>query len=197
MAGRRGRRLSEEERALWRQVARTAKPARPAPPPPPDDIPPAEIFDPPPPMQSQPEARPPRILRPSGAPEPPIGLPGAPAPASSGLDRRTEQRLRRGRRQPDDRIDLHGMTANRAHQALIRFVADSRRRGCRLVLVITGKGAPGAARDFGDQRPGIIRREAPVWLRTPPLAGPVVNVSQAHPRHGGGGALYVYLKRLR
>ncbi|MEL6794967.1 MAG: Smr/MutS family protein, partial [Pseudomonadota bacterium] len=76
----------------------------------------------------------------------------------------------------------------------------SRAMGHRLVLVITGKGGSddfsGYAPFSGEGR-GVLRREAPIWLSTPPLSHMVVNVSQAHPRHGGGGALYVYLKRRR
>ncbi len=88
------------------------------------------------------------------------------------------------------------MSAARAHAALKIFVADSQALGRRCVLVITGKGAevePG----FGEIAPGVLRREAPRWLASPPLSQMIVNVSQAHDRHGGGGALYVYLKRRR
>lgn len=83
------------------------------------------------------------------------------------------------------------MTAQRAHMTLIGFVERSRAAGHRCLLVITGKGG------FNDSAPGVLRREAPFWLATPPLADLIVNVSPAHPRHGGGGALYVYLKRRR
>ncbi len=135
-------------------------------------------------------------LKPSGKVSPAISVPSAPAPAPSGLDRRTEEKLRKGRRKPDARLDLHGMSAARAHAALKIFVADSQALGRRCVLVITGKGAevePG----FGEIAPGVLRREAPRWLASPPLSQMIVNVSQAHDRHGGGGALYVYLKRRR
>ena len=189
---RRGRKLTEEERALWRQVAATT--SRRAPPPPlaPEaEAPPKPIAPP------EPELPPLRILKPVGRSEPQIALPPAPSPAPSGLDRATETRLRKGRKEPEARLDLHGMTANRAHAALNRFISQSRAQGLRLVLIITGKGGPAAPRAFGDPSPGVLRREAPVWLSTPPLSGMVVNVSQAHSRHGGGGALYVYLKRKR
>ena len=81
------------------------------------------------------------------------------------------------------------MTAMRAHGALIAFIDRSRAAGHRCVLVITGKGG------FCDGAPGVLRREAPFWLSSPPIAEMIVNVSPAHPRHGGGGALYVYLKK--
>lgn len=142
-------------------------------------------------------ADPPLILRPVGRAEPPVTLPLPQAARPSGLDRLTEKRLKRGQRQPDAVLDLHGMTANRAHGALNAFVARSRSAGHRMVLVITGKGAAGAPRQFGDPEPGILRREVPHWLTIPPLTQMIVNVTQAHPKHGGGGALYVYLKKIR
>ena len=193
---RRGRRLTEDERALWRKVASTTSRRAPKPPVAPEADPPApremdlrtETALPPSPRS---------ILKPLGRREAQIALPSAPPPAPSGLDRATETRLRKGRKDPEARLDLHGMTAQRAHAALTRFVSQSRAQGLRLVLVITGKGGPAAPRAFGDPSPGVLRREAPVWLSTEPLASMVVNVSQAHPRHGGGGALYVYLKRKR
>lgn len=88
------------------------------------------------------------------------------------------------------------MSAARAHAALKIFIADSQAMGRRCVLVITGKGSD-AEPGFGEVAPGVLRREAPKWLATPPLSQMIVNVSQAHDRHGGGGALYVYLKRRR
>ena len=183
---RRGRQLTADERALWRKVTRDVSR---------DQPPPPEAATPDP----QPAAPPPRpikrsaaetvTLKPAGPRLPAISLPTPPRPAPSGLDRRTEQKLRKGQRKPDARIDLHGMSAARAHAALKIFIADSQAMGRRCVLVITGKGS--------DAAPGVLRREAPRWLATPPLSQMIVNVSQAHDRHGGGGALYVYLKRRR
>ena len=121
--------------------------------------------------------------------------PSTPKP-NSGLDRRTETRWKKGQRTPDARLDLHGMSAARAHAALKMFIADAQAAGHRCVLVITGKGSD-ATPMMGETAPGVLRREAPRWLATPPLSHMIVNVSQAHPRHGGGGALYVYIKRRR
>ncbi len=191
---RRGRNLTEDERALWRKVTRDV--ARDAPP---VEATPAPASD----QEPAPSARPIRrslapgfIVKPTGRKLPEVSLPQTPRLAPSGLDRRTEEKLRKGRRKPDARLDLHGMSAARAHAALKIFIADSQAMGRRCVLVITGKGAdvePG----FGEIAPGVLRREAPRWLAAPPLSQMIVNVSQAHDRHGGGGALYVYLKRRR
>ena len=110
------------------------------------------------------------------------------------MDARRFGKLKRGKLAPEDRIDLHGLTLDEAHAELVPFILSAWASGLRLVLVITGKGKP---RDEGFMsRPiGVLRQQVPHWLKMPPLAPIVLQVSEAHQRHGGGGALYVYLRR--
>lgn len=146
-------------------------------------------------------------LRPGGsaptpAPAPKLPPPPSPfvaplGPSTPGLDRRTAQRLARGDKRPEAKLDLHGLTLERAHLQLIWFIPEARRSGKRMVLVVTGKGGDYQARASGIERPrGVsLRESAPRWLNSPPLSQHVNGVYQAHERHGGGGALYVYLRR--
>ena len=103
-------------------------------------------------------------------------------------------RMKKGKLKPEARIDLHGMTLAEAHPALQSFILGSRAKGRRLVLVITGKGR--VSDDFAPMpaRAGRLRHDVPRWLTLPPLAGTVLQVAPAHQRHGGEGALYVYLR---
>ena len=113
------------------------------------------------------------------------------------MDKKAFGKLKRGKLQPEGRIDLHGMTLDRAHPALTKFILSSHKQGKRLVLVITGKGKQ---RDDGGPIPvryGVLRHQVPQWLQMAPLAQAVLQVSQAHISHGGGGAYYVYLRRAR
>ncbi|MBW4962513.1 Smr/MutS family protein [Sulfitobacter sp. CW3] len=113
------------------------------------------------------------------------------------MDNKAFTKLKRGKLSPEGRIDLHGMTLDRAHPALTRFILGAHKNGKRLVLVITGKGK---MRDEGGPIPvrhGVLRHQVPQWLSMPPLASAVLQVSQAHISHGGGGAYYVYLRRQR
>ena len=89
--------------------------------------------------------------------------------------------MQQGAITPAARIDLHGHSLAEAHAALVNFLSTSagRQRGC--VLVITGKG-------------GALRREVPLWLEAPLLARLVAGYALAHRRHGGEGALYVFLR---
>lgn len=113
------------------------------------------------------------------------------------MDQKAFGKLKRGKLKPEGRLDLHGMTLDRAHPALMGFILGAHRSGKRLVLVITGKGKQ---RDEGGPIPvrhGVLRHQVPQWLGMAPLASVVLQVSQAHLSHGGGGAYYVYLRRQR
>lgn len=113
------------------------------------------------------------------------------------MDQKAYGRLRRGKLKPEARIDLHGMTLAQAHPALIGFIMQTHSAGMRLVLVITGKGK---ARDDDSPIPtryGVLRHQVPQWLAMAPLGGIVMQVTEAHLRHGGQGAYYVYLRRSR
>lgn len=111
------------------------------------------------------------------------------------MDTKTYGKMKRGKLVPEARIDLHGMTLDQAHPALTRFILTSYSRGFRLVLVITGKGQKDDPHDPMPRQRGVLKRQVPLWLRMAPLNTAVMDVTEAHIRHGGGGAYYVYLRR--
>jgi len=113
------------------------------------------------------------------------------------MDRKAFTRMKRGKLKPEGRLDLHGLTLDRAQPALVRFVLSAQASGKRLVLVITGKGKPADQPGPIPVPHGVLKHQVPHWLSTPPLAQAVMQVSPAHISHGGGGALYVYLRRGR
>ncbi|MCY1641303.1 Smr/MutS family protein [Methylorubrum sp. SL192] len=136
----------------------------------------------------------PEIARASAAPAPlvPPASPGAP-----GLERRERRGLERGTLTIEARIDLHGLYQAEAHAALVGFLLRSRAAGHARVLVVTGKGGEGfGGRDRGGfSERGVLRRSVPHWLRGPELRGLVLGFEEAARHHGGGGALYVRLRR--
>lgn len=113
------------------------------------------------------------------------------------MDAKAFANLKRGKLSPEARIDLHGMTLDRAHGALVHFILNAEAQGCRLVLVITGKGQKEDPYDPMPRRRGVLKSQAPLWLQMAPLAPAVLQVSLAHRKHGGEGAYYVYLRRRR
>ena len=98
----------------------------------------------------------------------------------------------------DARIDLHGMTQQQAHAALLRFLHRAQASGAKTALVVTGKGLrksmDSAERD-ADYKPGVLKRQVPMWLALPEFRLLVVGFDDAHVGHGGEGALYVRLRR--
>jgi DNA-nicking Smr family endonuclease len=113
------------------------------------------------------------------------------------MDRKSFDQMKRGKLKPEGRLDLHGLTLDRAHPMLTQFILSAHANGKRLVLVITGKGK---SRDDGGPIPvrfGVLRHQVPQWLAIAPLSSAVLQITQAHDRHGGGGAYYVYLRKPR
>lgn len=186
--------LSADDLEVWSRVAGTVTPLDPpvpiAPPVPVERITKLRAK----PVGSVPPMPAPRrsLVTVDTAPDPMRGLVDQPLR----MDKRVHGRLKRGKIEPDARIDLHGMTEARAHRALTGFLLRAQAEGARVVLVITGKGRRPEGHRMTEV-PGVLRRAVPHWLRDAPLAGIVLQILQAHDRHGGAGAYYVYLKRRR
>jgi DNA-nicking Smr family endonuclease len=203
------RRLSEEERALWTRVAATVKPlgprrraANPAPAigqvtKPPNVAPETSAA---PRAHTAPKASADFDRARGASPGLKIGagfkigagLKPAPCaaapPFSAALDKRSEERLKRGQRPIDARLDLHGMTQAAAQAAVIGFVARALEHGQRCLLIITGKGG---------KQGGILRAALPHWLQASAFAPAILRHVPAALHHGGEGAFYVLLKRRR
>jgi DNA-nicking Smr family endonuclease len=107
------------------------------------------------------------------------------------LDGGWDRRLRTGRVEPDRTLDLHGHSLDRAwveiDHALERAIAS----GERILLLITGherRGEPPLER-------GRIRAAVHDWLAASRHASRIAAVRGAHRRHGGGGSLYIILRK--
>ena len=109
---------------------------------------------------------------------------------SGDVDGRTLDKLRRGKLRPQARLDLHGLTQEEAHRALVTFMADAQSAGTRCVLVVTGRGRL-------SEGGGVLLNETPNWLNSPAIRSRVLAFTTAQPRDGGSGALYVLLRRMR
>jgi len=180
----RGRPLNPEERALWSRVAATVRPlgrrVR---------VPASVEIAPVGGEEELAEIRPgptPRPVRTSHVVRKVV--PG------ETLDGGWDKRLARGLAAPDRSIDLHGHTLAGAHTALDQALARAIADGARLLLIVTGR--PPRRGDIEPRR-GLIRASIGDWLALSPHASRIAAVRNAHPRHGGAGALYVVLRRAR
>jgi DNA-nicking Smr family endonuclease len=115
----------------------------------------------------------------------------------SKLDGSTAEKLKRGQLSPTARVDLHGMTESAAHAMLLSFLAGAQSRGVRLALVITGVGnpRPHEGAEWMRSPHGVLKQMVPRWLNEKAFAALISGSGVAHRRHGGDGALYVYLRK--
>jgi len=155
-------------------------------------------------MEQQPASAPRSDKRPAEKPtQAPYHAVRSEPPLLTGLDRKSARRMTRGQVEIEARIDLHGTGIEQSRGRLLRFLHDKRADGARLVLVITGKGdSPfarhtlhGASHFHTPERQGRLRRHVPEWLHEAEFRALVAGFQPAHPRHGGGGAFYVKLRR--
>ena len=161
-----GRPLKPEEKTVWKRVAKTVAPRRAEKgPKSAKPLPTTEDFA--------------NMLR----------LPPEIAPAPKGLpqslDRNQDKKTRRGRVVIDVKIDLHDMTQAQAKPALLKAIIRASNRNHKCVLVITGKGIRGE---------GVLRRNFIGWIGSPEVRPLIATYAQAHIKHGGSGAWYVFLK---
>jgi DNA-nicking Smr family endonuclease len=171
MSARQVKKLSDEDRVLWSLVARSARPLK-------GRKPPDEPLVP---VGADP-------VDPAASPASAGAVPERRSATrlSHSLDVPTLEKLARGRLPIEGRVDLHGLTQTEAHRLLLAFLERAHANRIRYVLVITGKGTGGE---------GVLKRLVPAWLSTPPFRAFVSSHDQAARGHGGGGALYVRLRR--
>lgn len=172
------RSLSPEEADLWARVTATIRPLSR------EDLPAPAVT-----RQSRAGAAPARSEMPHGRASPPRTRPLPIAERT--LDGSWDKKLRSGAVEPNRVIDLHGMGLDRAWNAIDRGLEDAIRSGERLVLLITGHHRPG---EPPVQR-GKIRAAVHDWLAASRHAREIAAVRGAHRRHGGGGSLYLILRR--
>jgi DNA-nicking Smr family endonuclease len=85
------------------------------------------------------------------------------------------------------------MSLDTAWRAIDRALDQAIARGDRLLLLITGHERSGEP----PIRRGAIRAAVYDWLAASRHAGDIAAVRAAHRRHGGGGSLYIVLRRKR
>ncbi|OOZ41205.1 DNA mismatch repair protein MutS [Solemya pervernicosa gill symbiont] len=102
-----------------------------------------------------------------------------------GVQHNLLRKLRRGQYRLDAELDLHGMTAAEAKQALSYFLSDALYSGLRNIRIIHGKGI--------GSRNGqpVLKRKINLWLQQ---RSEVLAFCSARPADGGTGALYLLLK---
>ncbi|HEX4891452.1 MAG TPA: Smr/MutS family protein [Alphaproteobacteria bacterium] len=191
---------TDSESELFAKVVAGAKPLRKRP-----GMPPAVLEALSQPRKFIPQIRP--ITHPPIEDRPAPAIQARDRAAISAMDGRNAERLIKGRLEIEARLDLHGHRQDMAQRELVDFIRRNHSYGKRCVLVITGKGRSRKNRAEAEpaetgryiipERNGVLFDLVPEWLAGRELAPYVVAFSPAQPKHGGSGALYVYLRRER
>jgi DNA-nicking Smr family endonuclease len=105
------------------------------------------------------------------------------------FDHNTIKRIKTGRMVIERTLDLHGMGAEAAYDAMHEFITTSYQAECALVMVITGKGKLSSE--------GILRRSFAQWAEDATFRPMIIGIAEASHQHGGKGAFYVRLRRKR
>ena len=113
------------------------------------------------------------------------------------MDFKLLNKLKQGKIKPEAKLDLHGLNLAQAQPILTKFVLNAHFKGFRLILIITGKGKNSEDHDVIPRRKGILRTAVPNWLAMEPLSSKILQTTNAHVKHGGGGAFYIYLRKKR
>ncbi len=189
--------LSKDDQELWNKIAKTTKPLeheyR-------DRVPNIEVQE-----KKKVNKTPPR---------PQVQLPSQPPQSNqtpskqkninstpiTEIDRKKIRKIATDQIEIHATLDLHGYRQEQAHTALKSFIRNAQVQGYRYVLIITGKGITKKTSQSGfwqEEQPGVLKRKVPEWLSDQDLREYVVSYSSAHPKHGGEGALYVQIRKLK
>ena len=120
--------------------------------------------------------------------------------AHHNLDKKKQILLKKGRIHPEKTLDLHGLNSKQAEKKVLDFLQKSYANGIRLILIITGKGKRSGQKDRSngdDSDTGILKKALVPWIENSNMWPKILKIMSAHPKHGGGGAFYVYLRKIK
>jgi len=102
----------------------------------------------------------------------------------AGIQHKTLQKLKRGQLTIEASLDLHGCTVEKARQQLSQFLYNCQQQSIKVVCIIHGK---------SQHSQPIIKNKVNSWLRQ---TEQVNAFCSAQAKHGGTGAVYVFLKTI-
>lgn len=181
------RRLAPEEKALWGKVMATVKPLAPA----------RIIAEPAPTKVALLKATLPKPVVRKKVEQPKLVAVAIKPSVQNTLDSTWDRRIHKGAIVPDISVDLHETNLSGAYARLDNTLEQAIHQKLRVVLLVTGKPREHdrASGPSGQGGRGAIAAVVRDWLASSRHASSISAVRNAHPRHGGAGALYIVLKR--
>ena len=98
------------------------------------------------------------------------------------------------------KLDLHGSSLDEANKRVKKFIIKSYNSGYKKLIIITGKGSRSKTSDnpYVSRQMGILKNSIPEYISNDAdLSNIIKNITKADVQHGGEGAIYISLKRLK
>ena len=95
------------------------------------------------------------------------------------------------------KLDIHGITLDQANKKVKKFIMESYNEGYKKLIIITGKGSRSKIYDnpYVSQDMGILKNSVPQYVFNDPELSPIIKkISKAEIKHGGEGAICIFLK---
>ena len=95
------------------------------------------------------------------------------------------------------KLDLHGLSLNEANRKVKEFVNESFNQGYKKLLIITGKGLRSKVDEnpYISEKLSVLKYSVPEFIKNEEnLNKKVMKISTADKKHGGDGAIYIFLK---
>lgn len=112
------------------------------------------------------------------------------------IDAQTFKRFKKEKFKIEATLDLHGLTIDKAYDAVYHFIVSSYNQNKRVVLIITGKGLEHKEQDIFSPI-GSLKQSVPTWLQNDEMKNMILSYTHPTPKLGGSGALYILLRRKR
>ena len=96
------------------------------------------------------------------------------------------------------KLDLHGFPLDESNKMVEKFILDSYNKGFKKLLLITGKGSRSQAHKnpYVSEKLSILKYSIPEFIKSNKNLNGIINkVTQAGRKHGGEGAIYIFLKK--
>ena len=95
------------------------------------------------------------------------------------------------------KLDLHGFSLIEANKMVENFIIKSFNNGCKKLLIVTGKGSRSKSHEnpYLSEKLSVLKYSIPEYIKNDEnLASKIVKISEADIKHGGEGAINVFLK---
>ncbi len=96
------------------------------------------------------------------------------------------------------KLDLHGRTLSEANDIVKKFINDAFENGNRKILIVTGKGSRSKSYDnpYVSEKMSVLKHSVPDFIvNDESLKNKISKISKADDKHGGEGAIYIFLKK--